>query len=95
MNASSNGSKNIEVKCGDIDLVGDEQFGLIIANINKNILKAHMSAYAGALIPNGTLLLSGFFDSDVEEITAFAGQFGLKQSKVFGKDEWAAIQLSK
>jgi ribosomal protein L11 methyltransferase len=95
LNANSNGSQNIEVKCGDIDLVGDEQFGLIIANINKNILKAHMSAYASALSPNGTLLLSGFFDSDVEEMTAFAGQFGLKQTKVFGKDEWAAIQLSK
>jgi ribosomal protein L11 methyltransferase len=95
LNANSNGSQNIEVKCGDIDLVGDEQFGLIIANINKNILKAHMSNYASALIPNGTLLLSGFFDSDVEEMTAFAEQFGLKQTKVFGKDEWAAIQLSK
>ena len=95
LNANSNGSQNIEVKCGDIDLVRDEQFGLIIANINKNILKAHMSAYSSALSPNGTLLLSGFFDSDVEEMTAFAGQFGLKQTKVFGKDEWAAIQLSK
>lgn len=95
LNANSNDSQNIEVKCGDIDLVGDEQFGLIIANINKNILKAHLSSYASALSPNGTLLLSGFFDSDVEEMTAFAGQFGLKQTKVFGKDEWAAIQLSK
>ncbi|MFT6246116.1 MAG: ribosomal protein L11 methyltransferase [Salibacteraceae bacterium] len=95
LNANSNGSQNIEVKCGDIDLVGDEQFGLIIANINKNILKAHMSDYARALIPDGTLLLSGFFDSDVEEMTAFAEQFELKQTKVLGKDEWAAIQLSK
>ena len=95
LNANSNGSQNIEVKCGDIDLVGDEQFGLIIANINKNILKAHMSDYAKSLNPNGTLLLSGFFDSDVEEMTAFAEQFGLKQTEVFGKDEWAAIQLSK
>ena len=95
LNANSNGSQNIEVKCGDIDLVGDEQFGLIIANINKNILKVHMSDYARSLNPNGTLLLSGFFDSDVEEMTAFAEQFGLKQTEVFGKDEWAAIQLTK
>ena len=54
-----------------------------------------MSDYAKSLNPNGTLLLSGFFDSDVEEMTAFAEQFGLKQTEVFGKDEWAAIQLSK
>lgn len=95
LNSGMNGCSNIEVKCGDIDLLGDEKFGLIIANINKNILKAHMSSYASALIPNGTLLLSGFFDSDVEEMTAVAEQYGLKQTKLFGKDEWAAIQLSK
>ena len=95
LNANANSCKNIEVKCGDIDLIGDEQFGLIIANINKNILKAHMSAYANGLMDGGTLLLSGFFDSDVAEMTAFAGQFGLKQTKLFGKDEWAAIQLVK
>jgi len=95
LNANSNGCSNIEVKCGDIDLVGDEQFGLIIANINKNILKAHMSSYASALNPNGTLLLSGFFNSDVEEMTEFAMQYGLKKVKLFGKDEWAAIQLTK
>lgn len=95
LNSKMNGCSTIEVKCGDIDLIGDEKFGLIIANINKNILKAHMSAYSSALIQGGTLLLSGFFDSDVEEMTAFAKQFRLKQTKLFGKDEWAAIQLSK
>jgi ribosomal protein L11 methyltransferase len=95
LNANMNGCQSIEVKCGDIDLLGDEQFGLIIANINKNILKAHMSFYASALTDGGVLLLSGFFSSDVDEMTAFAGQFGLKQTKLFGKDEWAAIQLVK
>lgn len=95
LNSKTNNCNHIEVKCGDIDLVGEEQFGLIIANINKNILKSHMSAYASALNPGGILLLSGFFDSDVEELTACAENFGLIQTKVFGKDEWAAIQLSK
>ena len=94
-NADRNGCKNIECVCGDIDKVGDEQFGLIIANINKNILKAHMQYYANALEKNGTLLLSGFFGSDVDEMSAFAADYGLQKAKLFDKDEWAAIQLTK
>ncbi len=94
-NAERNQSKNIRCVCGDIDQVGDEKFGLIIANINKNILKNHMESYSQALNSGGTLLLSGFFSTDVEELIDFASNFQLSQVKLFGKDEWAAIQLIK
>lgn len=94
-NAVRNNAKNIECLCGDIDLLGDEKFGLVIANINKNILKSHMEAYSNSLDTSGTLLLSGFFDSDVDEIVEFANQYDLEKTKLFGKDEWAAIQLTK
>jgi len=95
LNAKNNNCSSIEVLCGDIDRLGDDKFGLIIANINKNVLKAHMSSYADALLPGGVLLLSGFFNSDVEELTEYAQQYGMNQTKLFGKDEWAAIQLEK
>ena len=62
---------------------------------NKNILKSHMQAYSNALNTEGTLLLSGFFTSDVEELISYAGNYGLKKVKLFQKDEWAAIQLVK
>lgn len=94
-NAERNNSSKIECKCGDIDLLGGEKFGLVIANINKNILKSHMQAYSNALNTEGTLLLSGFFTSDVEELISYAGNYGLKKVKLFQKDEWAAIQLVK
>lgn len=94
-NAKMNDCKLIDVKCGDIDLVNDQDYGLIIANINKNILKGHMSNYANSLLNNGTLLLSGFFDSDVEEMVTYCAPFGLELVKQFKKDEWAAIQLIK
>ena len=87
--------KNIETVCGDIDLLGNEKFGLIIANINKNILKSHMEKYSQSLKPGGVLLLSGFFSSDVDEMLAFTSSFDLKKTKLFMKDEWAAIQLTK
>jgi len=95
LNVSMNQCEKITVKCGDVDLIADERFGLIIANINKNILKSHMAEYARTLNDGGVLLLSGFFDSDVDEMTAFCAPFGLQLDKKFQKDEWAAIQLIK
>lgn len=93
-NAEANTCSKIEAKCGDIDLV-TEPFGLILANINKNVLKAQIPVYSKNLENNGTLLLSGFFDTDVNEMEAFCREYNLDSVKRFQKDEWAAIQLKK
>ncbi len=94
-NVERNNCTNIECLWGDIDKIEGLNFGLIIANINKNILKLHMQSYSNALEQNGTLLLSGFFVTDVEEMTSYCEAYKLKQTKVFTKDEWACIQLIK
>lgn len=94
-NAERNDCKTIEAICGDVDVLKGRTFGLILANINKNILKAHMSSYAEMLEKNGTLLLSGFFDTDVDELVTFAEHFGLKKRRILNKDNWAAIELNK
>lgn len=94
-NAERNGCTNIEVAWGDIDLIDGRAFGLILANINKNVLKAHMPEYAKHLEMNGVLMLSGFFNSDVPEMEAFCKEFGLTVTKRFQKEEWAALQLIK
>lgn len=94
-NTERNDCKNIECVWGDRDKIEGHEFGLIIANINKNILKAQMETYAIALSKNGTLLLSGFFSTDVEELVTFAAPYGLTLEKQFSKDEWAGLQLIK
>lgn len=94
-NAERNQCSKIEAICGDIDVLEGRTFGLILANINKNVLKAHMQSYAKMLENNGVLLLSGFFETDVEELLTFAGQFGLRKIRILNKDNWAAIELMK
>lgn len=92
-NAERNKCRNIEVLHGDIDLIDGKSFGLILANINKNVLKTQIPFYAQTLENKGTLLLSGFFDSDVNELVAFAKEYGLTKQHVYLKDNWAAIKL--
>lgn len=95
LNAGLNDCSKIEVVCGDIDVVKQGDFGLIIANINKNILKAHMKHYSELLVQEGVLLLSGFFHSDVDEMTEFTRQFGLNLERFETREEWAVMQLTK
>jgi ribosomal protein L11 methyltransferase len=94
-NAQLNNCQNIECVWGDQDKIDGHKFGLIIANINKNILKAQMKTYAEALKNDGRLLLSGFFSTDVDELVTFASAFGLTLEKQFAKDEWAGLQMMK
>lgn len=94
-NATRNDIENIEFICGGIEAVPQRKFGLIIANINKNILKEQLDTYSRVLEANGILLLSGFFSSDVDDILEYASNFGLTEQKSYKKNEWAGIQLQK
>lgn len=92
-NAERNKCKHIKVLHGDSDLITGKSFDLILANINKNVLKAHLPSYAATLQKGGVLMLSGFFDSDVDELLNFAKNYGLVKEFVYFKDNWAAIKL--
>lgn len=94
-NAERNNCKNIISKCGDIDLIKGHNFDLILANINKNILKSHLEDYSSAMNQGAKLALSGFFETDVEELISEATKFGLKFDSLITKETWAAIILIK
>lgn len=94
-NADRNDCGKITCLCGDIEDIEGKEFGLIIANINKNVLKSHMQQYVNALSNGGRILLSGFFATDVPELVTFCGELGLTKEKEFNRDEWAGLQLLK
>jgi ribosomal protein L11 methyltransferase len=97
-NAKRNNCTKIQCLHGDIDLVNGHKFGLILANINKNVLKGQIPHYAKAMLPDtegkkGILFLSGFFSTDVDELVDFAKNYGFVKRKIYSKDNWAAIVL--
>ncbi len=92
-NALRNNCVAIETFHGDIDLIENQKFGLILANINMNVLKLHMERYRDSLEPKGTLMLSGFFETDVPELMRIVESLGFERVKVFTKESWAALQL--
>jgi ribosomal protein L11 methyltransferase len=95
-NCERNNCHSIQAVCGDIDAINAEmQFDLILANINKNILKAHMSSYAKLLAPNGYLLLSGFFNTDIEEMTLLLTANNLSIIDDSEKENWVYLKCTK
>jgi ribosomal protein L11 methyltransferase len=89
-NAELNQTGNIRVILGDAGLLADQQFDVILANIQRNILIQDMPAYRKVLKPGGILILSGFFTTDLEVIAEKAASLGLKLNSSLERSDWCA-----
>ncbi len=95
-NCASNGFPEISIRKGDVgELMNENSFDIILANINKNILKAQIPIYAQKLNEKGILFLSGFFTTDVEELKVAAEQNGFSLACSKNEGEWAMMSLNK
>jgi ribosomal protein L11 methyltransferase len=96
-NSKLNNCSRIAVVQGDIKDVVEpgELYDIVLANINRNVLLQQIQAYSSHLAPNGVLLLSGFYDTDTEEIRLCGKDAGLIFRKMDLKDQWACILMQK
>ncbi len=74
-------------------LIFEKKFDIVLANINKNILLLDIPSYAKLLKSNGCLLLSGFYQSDLNEIEQLALDNGLQLRLTNTKNDWAVAQF--
>lgn len=95
-NAKENCQRNqmdCTIKQGDISLLGDRKFDLILANINKNILIKDMANYVAHLRASGTLILSGLYHFDLDDILDCCQKNGLNYLIHKQKNNWIAIKF--
>lgn len=92
-NAALNGVENMSVMLGDASVLNNvaECFDVVIANINRNILIADMSAFRAHMKHGAQLILSGFYEADVPMIEAAAKEHGLSLCDVVTDEEWACV----
>ncbi len=76
-------------------LTSEKHFDLVLANINRNILLRDMEAYVRVLNDNGTLIMSGFYEHDIEALKQKAASYGLNLVEQRTDGEWAAIRMTK
>lgn len=93
-NAKRNNCKHILSLYGEFDVVRENQFDVIVANINKNVLKSQLEFYASKLKAKGILMLSGFFSSDNDELINEANQLGFSLIKTENKENWSMLKFT-
>lgn len=95
-NAEINQCNNINIRQGKIsDLTFEDDFDIILANINKNILLQEMHQYAAYLKPGGLLLLSGFYEKDIPDLLKAAEPHKLSQVVSHERESWVSLLLKK
>jgi ribosomal protein L11 methyltransferase len=91
-NCERNNCKHISVYEGDITLLVNKKYDVIIANINRIILMRDIKTYANCLNENGVLLLSGFYQEDVPVIDGEASKYQLKLNKIIEDNNWVSLK---
>lgn len=96
-NISLNGAENVAIENGDARLLKNrEAFAdIFIANINRNIIVDDIAEYSKALKPGATMLLSGFYTSDIPIVEKAAAAVGLQLRETRSDKDWACIRLQK
>jgi ribosomal protein L11 methyltransferase len=92
-NKERNHSLPMTVKLGDISDAGTG-YDVLLANINRNVLLTQIPAYSKSL-KTGDLLLSGFYEEDLEIIRKTAESFEFVLDRVLIKNRWIAARFSK
>ncbi|MDR1119704.1 MAG: 50S ribosomal protein L11 methyltransferase [Dysgonamonadaceae bacterium] len=94
-NRQLNHTENISVVLGDAQILGNEKFDVILANINRNILLNDIHRYAACLHAGGILYMSGFYTEDIPAIKEVCEKSGLNFLTSRSKRHWAAVEFRK
>ena len=93
-NAIENGNANgveFSGETGDAALLAGRTFDVILANINRNVLVADISAYKASLNTGGIIFLSGFLTTDVELISQVYQKEGFSLLKSSVEGDWNCL----
>jgi len=100
LNGRENVRKNkveekVEVRQGEIKDVEENNFDLILANINKNALKEIKNDLIARLNKKGRIILSGILISDSAEIIGLYESKHIRVIDSLIEGEWIAVVLEK
>lgn len=87
-NIERNECKHISAFEGDVALLEDKSYDIVIANINRNILLRDIPLYVNTLNDEGKLFVSGFYIEDLDMITEVCKQNSLSFSLHFEENKW-------
>lgn len=95
-NATLNQITNLTALCGSKEVIPEDKYEIILANINRNILLDQIERYAECLVGGGEIFFSGFYESpDLKMIEEEANKYGLNYVSHKKTDLWVAAKFIK
>ena len=70
------------------------KFGLVMANINRNILLNDLPTFRGKMADGAQLILSGFYTADIPLLVDKAEECGLRLVSQLEENGWACLLLA-
>jgi ribosomal protein L11 methyltransferase len=95
-NAKENGSLNgvdalFTPRLGELEQVPERGFGLVVANIQKNVIEGMLPGLVERTAPGGRLLFSGLLIADRDAMLASFAGAGLTLLEEMTENEWIAF----
>lgn len=95
-NAKLNNIDNLISLHGSKEVIPQQTFDIILANINRNILLDQIASYAAVLKEEGTIFFSGFYETpDLDIIKSHCEKFGLTYLNHKKMNDWVAAHFFK
>ncbi len=94
-NCAANHCQQILSIHGSAQHIPNHNFDFIFANINKNVLLSDIAEYYKHLATDGRLLMSGFFNYDIEELKVAAQKINLQLLTQNTSNNWACLVFEK
>lgn len=92
---ANNLEKSVEIRLGELSDIAEDNFDLVVANINKHILMDIAEQLTGKIKKTGFLILSGLLNSDEYDIENRYSQLKLELVEKAAMDEWMAFVYKK
>lgn len=80
----------VDVRRGTLDVVPEDGFDVILANITREVLLEMLPGFADKLVPGGHLALAGVFASDREQMRDATAQNGFRFLHDAHEGDWWA-----
>jgi len=94
-NCLKNNIEQVETRVGELSQVDDDEFDIILANINRNVILNSLPSLFLKTKETGQVLISGFLETDLALMTETVKKIGFSIAKVVQKGEWICMQLRK
>ncbi|MEM1096607.1 MAG: 50S ribosomal protein L11 methyltransferase [Bacteroidota bacterium] len=95
-NAVRNGvAEAMDFREGGIEVISEDGFDVVLANINRNALLDLMPAFAQKTQPDGYLVLAGLLQTDRQQILSAAKACGFRYVREAIENEWWSVVMQR